>query len=544
MKTKSWFEDPETKKTGDSPLPETKKTGDSPLPETKKTGDSPLPEIKDKGILELKNTQLLRAKHVSKKLVLPPELIAKANLSDFDFQRPTLIMNLNLHASPILKQHDKRSPSPTKFMGDSRSVSFPSVREDGLKKKKTRPKNRTLSPPPPATPRSDEFKDARLGSKRFSTPVPRRKGNDGGGGGGIIKKLITRESINHRERRKENSSRIFDSTGVKVSAFDAMMDCRIEKSDLYIGHRFAIGAGSRLYHGNYKTQHVAVKFISLPDDKENDTALASQLEKQFTGEASILSRLHHQNIIKLVGVIQDPFGIVTEYLPGGTLRGYMHKLEKRALPLQKLIAMGLAIARGMDFVHSKSIIHRDLKPENILFDEDCCVKIADFGIACDETYCNSSLAADDKGTYRFMAPEMIKNKPYGRKVDVYSFGLVFWEMLTGRIPFEDMNPYQAAHAVVNKNLRPAIPANCPAPLGVFIEQCWTLHPEKRPKFEQIVKVLEQFESAVARDGLLNQVPSIAIEEHNKKSSNWMQKFKHSSTQSNTATAIHFVPKLL
>lgn len=93
-------------------------------------------------------------------------------------------------------------------------------------------------------------------------------------------------------------------------------------------------------------------------------------------------------------------------------------------------------------------------------------------------------------------------------------------------------------------MRPAIPANCPAPLGAFIEQCWTLHPEKRLEFEQIVKVLEQFESVVAHDGLLNQIPSMPMEEHNKKSHNWMQRLKHSSTQSNTATAIHFVPKLL
>jgi len=126
----------------------------------------------------------------------------------------------------------------------------------------------------------------------------------------------------------------------------------------------------------------------------------------------------------------------------------LHKLERKSLPLQKLIAIALDIARGMEYIHSQGVIHRDLKPENVLIDQDFHMKIADFGIACEEAYCDS--LADDPGTYRWMAPEMIKHKSYGRRVDVYSFGLILWEMVAGTIPYEDMNPIQAAFAVVNK----------------------------------------------------------------------------------------------
>ncbi|KAI8539757.1 hypothetical protein RHMOL_Rhmol09G0207800 [Rhododendron molle] len=76
------------------------------------------------------------------------------------------------------------------------------------------------------------------------------------------------------------------------------------------------------------------------------------------------------------------------------------------------------------------------------------MKIADFGIACEEAYCD--LLADDPGTYRWMAPEMIKGRSYGHKVDVYSFGLILWEMVAGTIPYVDMTPIQAAFAVVHK----------------------------------------------------------------------------------------------
>ena len=140
--------------------------------------------------------------------------------------------------------------------------------------------------------------------------------------------------------------------------------------------------------------------------------------------------------------------VITEYLPEGSLRAYLHRLECKSLPLDKLIAFALDIARGMEFIHSQGVIHRDLKPENILIDKDFHMKLADFGTACDEAYCDS--LADDPGTYRWMAPEMIKHKPYGKKVDVYSFGLILWELVAGTIPYEDMNPIQAAFAVVNK----------------------------------------------------------------------------------------------
>jgi serine/threonine protein kinase len=153
--------------------------------------------------------------------------------------------------------------------------------------------------------------------------------------------------------------------------------------------------------------------------------------------------------VQFVAACRNPpvYCVITEYLSEGSLRAYLHKLEGKPISLQKLIAFSLDIAHGMQYIHSQGVIHRDLKPENVLIN-DTHLKIADFGIACEEAYCD--LLADDPGTYRWMAPEMIKRKSYGRKVDVYSFGLILWEMLTGTIPYQDMTPIQAAFAVVNK----------------------------------------------------------------------------------------------
>uniref|UniRef100_A0A1D1ZET0 Serine/threonine-protein kinase HT1 n=2 Tax=Anthurium amnicola TaxID=1678845 RepID=A0A1D1ZET0_9ARAE len=430
----------------------------------------------------------------------------------------------------------------------------------GRKERSSKPRERALSPLP-TTKLSDAFKEARSERKRFSTPVSRRQDNEKG----FIGKLFSREPLRRGflnspshpqvspfqhlaspkrpdkvKSRKENTwTRYFDHGGGRVTAVETTEEWKGDLSKLYVGLKFASGAHSKLYHGIYKDQPVAVKVITRPDDDEN-ADLAARLEKQFTREVTHLSHLYHRNVIKLVAACRTPsaFCIITEYLSGGSLRAFLHKLEHKSLPLPKLIAIALDIARGMEYVHSQGVTHRDLKPENILFDKDSCVKIADFGIACEEAYCDA--LAEDPGTYRWMSPEMIKHKPYDHKVDVYSFGLLLWEMLTGTIPYEDMTPIQAAFAVVDKNLRPTIPADCPPPLGALIEQCWSLFPEKRPEFWQIVKVLEQFESALARDGTLNLVQNITCHDHKKRLLQWIQKLKTSKADGSRVPP----PKLL
>ena len=131
-------------------------------------------------------------------------------------------------------------------------------------------------------------------------------------------------------------------------------------------------------------------------------------------------------------------------MAGGSLRKYLHQQEPHSVPIELVLNLSLDIARGMSYLHSQGILHRDLKSENILLGEDMSVKVADFGISCLESQCGSGKGFT--GTYRWMAPEMIKEKHHTRKVDVYSFGIVLWELLTNRMPFEGMSNLQAAYA--------------------------------------------------------------------------------------------------
>lgn len=323
-------------------------------------------------------------------------------------------------------------------------------------------------------------------------------------------------------QHRNSWSTYVEQSGDSMIAVESAQEWMVDLSKLFLGQKFACGAHSRLYHGFYNEKPVAVKVIRQPDGDENEI-LASRLEKQFNREVTILSRLHHKNVVQLVAACINPpvFCVITEYLSGGSLRSFLHKRDPGSVDLKQFVSMALQIARGMEYLHSQGVIHRDLKSENLLFTEDMCLKIVDFGIACEEVNCD--YLNEDPGTYRWMAPEMISHKPYNRKVDVYSFGIVLWEIATGRVPYEDMTPVQAAFAVVHKNVRPKLPENCPLAMTKLIEMCWAQNPERRPDFWYIVKILEQFEAALLHDGTLTLCQILFCNERRNRLPQWFQR---------------------
>ncbi|KAJ6977471.1 serine/threonine/tyrosine-protein kinase HT1-like [Populus alba x Populus x berolinensis] len=280
-----------------------------------------------------------------------------------------------------------------------------------------------------------------------------------------------------------------------------------DMSQLFIGNKFASGRHSRIYRGVYKQRDVAIKLISQPEEDEN---LATMLENHFTSEVALLFRLRHPNIITFVAACKKPpvFCIITEYLAGGSLKKFLHQQEPYSVPLDLVLKLALDIAHGMQYLHSQGILHRDLKSENLLLGEDMSVKVADFGISCLESHCGN--AKGFTGTYRWMAPEMIKEKHHTKKVDVYSFGIVLWELLTAMTPFDNMTPEQAAFAVCQKddgnddmvvvqNARPPLPPKCPLAFSHLINRCWSSNPDKRPHFDQIVAILESYSESLEQD---------------------------------------------
>ncbi|WJZ85033.1 hypothetical protein VitviT2T_004601 [Vitis vinifera] len=264
----------------------------------------------------------------------------------------------------------------------------------------------------------------------------------------------------------------------------------IDLRKLNMGTAFAQGAFGKLYRGEYNGDDVAIKILERP---ENSPERAQVMEQQFQQEVMMLATLKHPNIVRFIGACRKPLAwcIVTEYAKGGSVRQFLMRRQNRSVPLKLAVKQALDVARGMAYVHGLGFIHRDLKSDNLLIAADKSIKIADFGVARIEVQTEGM--TPETGTYRWMAPEMIQHRPYTQKVDVYSFGIVLWELITGLLPFQNMTAVQAAFAVVNKGVRPIIPSDCLPVLSDIMTRCWDANPEVRPPFTEVVRMLENAE---------------------------------------------------
>lgn len=259
-------------------------------------------------------------------------------------------------------------------------------------------------------------------------------------------------------------------------------DWELDPNDIIFHEKIASGAFGDLFRGTYCGQDVAIKILrNVHDD--------SQQFQEFLQEVAIMRKVRHKNVVQFIGACtQKPnLCIVFEFMSGGSVYDYI----RRAGPLRvaTVLKIALEVCRGMDYLHKRKIVHRDLKAANLLLDETGTVKIADFGVA--RVMDHTGIMTAETGTYRWMAPEVIEHNPYREKADTYSFGIVLWELLTGRIPYSDMTPLQAAVAVVQKGLRPPIPQNCPPPLADIMRLCWQRNADMRPSFEQLKAKAEE-----------------------------------------------------
>ncbi|XP_030386471.1 mitogen-activated protein kinase kinase kinase 13-A isoform X2 [Scaptodrosophila lebanonensis] len=232
------------------------------------------------------------------------------------------------------------------------------------------------------------------------------------------------------------------------------------------------GAQGAVFSGKLKNEIVAVKKVK--ELKETDI--------------KHLRKLDHENIIKFKGVCtQSPvFCIIMEYCPYGPLQNIL-KEEQNMLP-SRLVSWAKQIAIGMQYLHSHKIIHRDLKSPNILISTNEVVKISDFGTSREWNEISTKMSF--AGTVAWMAPEVIRNEPCSEKVDIWSYGVVLWEMLTCEIPYKDVDSSAIIWGVGNNSLKLLVPSTCPEGFKLLVKLCWKSKPRNRPSFRQILSHLD------------------------------------------------------
>jgi serine/threonine protein kinase len=207
---------------------------------------------------------------------------------------------------------------------------------------------------------------------------------------------------------------------------------------------------------------------------------------------SLLTKLRHKHVVLFMGASFAPESlyIIMEFASNGSLWGVLHGRQQGACTPRRRLQWAAETAKGMAYLHSRSppIVHRDLKSGNLLVDEDWHIKVSDFGLA--RTKCAEG-ARTQVGTYAWMAPEVLEQRPYDERADVYSFAIVLWELLTRQEPFKGLNPMQIMRAC-DRGARPPLPPeprDCPAAFTALMERCWAKEPEARPSFRDALVAL-------------------------------------------------------
>jgi serine/threonine protein kinase len=226
------------------------------------------------------------------------------------------------------------------------------------------------------------------------------------------------------------------------------------------------GATSAVYraYDPFQNRQVAIKLV-FPEalgDREH----GRRYRKLFVTEASLAGKLSHPHIVAIYDAVagDDANYIVMEYVDGTTLEQYAR--HDHLLPVHKILEIAYKCARALDYASKQGVIHRDIKPANILLAGQDDIKISDFGAAL--TLASQTTQVSGVGSPAYMSPEQVKEQPLTHQTDIFSLGVVMYQLLTGRLPFQGTNNYSMIYQIINTDpvppsrQRPGIPANVDA----------------------------------------------------------------------------------
>ncbi|WZZ68945.1 hypothetical protein YC2023_080315 [Brassica napus] len=293
-----------------------------------------------------------------------------------------------------------------------------------------------------------------------------------------------------------------DESSKSDGTLDDVSDCEILWEEITLGERIGLGSYGEVYRGDWHGTEVAAK-------KFLDQDLTGEALEEFRSEVQIMKKLRHPNIVLFMGAVTRPpnLSIITEFLPRGSLYRLIHRPNNQ-LDERRRLRMALDAARGMNYLHSCSpmIVHRDLKSPNLLVDKNWVVKVCDFGLSRmkNSTYLSSKSTA---GTAEWMAPEVLRNEPADEKCDVYSYGVILWELFTLQQPWGRMNAMQVVGAVGFQHRRLDIPDFVDPAIAELISKCWQTDSKLRPSFAEIMVTLKKLQRPATGSNIPRPVPS-------------------------------------
>ncbi|XP_034183962.1 insulin receptor [Osmia lignaria lignaria] len=297
-------------------------------------------------------------------------------------------------------------------------------------------------------------------------------------------------SLRNHQKRKQQERLIASVNPDYIETKYVIDEWEVPRESVEILEELGLGNFGMVYRGIFdKTTSVAIKTISKT---------ASQREKnEFLNEASVMKNFSTYHIIKLIGVvsIENPPFVIMELMENGDLKTYLRRIRDTNLVPDacKIMRMAAEIADGMAYLESKKYVHRDLAARNCMVSKDLVCKIGDFGMARD-VYETDYYKIGRKGLLpiRWMAPENLSDGVFTSDSDVWSFGVVLYEILTlAEIPYQGFSNEEVLSHVLHKGTL-NVPRICPENIQKIMEKCFKWRPSDRPTFMEIVSELEPF----------------------------------------------------
>ncbi|XP_043909952.1 megakaryocyte-associated tyrosine-protein kinase [Protopterus annectens] len=251
----------------------------------------------------------------------------------------------------------------------------------------------------------------------------------------------------------------------------------LDMAKLKIEEQVGEGEFGAVYKGDYMGQTVAIKNI-----KCDVTA------QSFLAETAVMTKIQHKNLVRLLGVIlQNELYIVTEFMGKGSLVNYLRTRGRTVIAEKQLIQFSYEVCEGMEYLESKKLVHRDLAARNILISDEIVAKVSDFGLA----KADPKKEDNAKLPVKWTAPEALKQNKFSTKSDVWSYGILLWEIFSfGKPPYPRMSLKDVKDKVLT-GYHMESPEECPASMYSLMKSCWELDPGKRPAFKKLKGKIEK-----------------------------------------------------